>query len=139
MTVASSHAVVVGAQTDSEPETRGGPDSSEREDDTTNPEHSLQGEHARPQGAPPASEGRGTSSHGSGDHAAAMGNVLGAALTYQLRQPDIYRALGMDHPPTSIPVSEADRWLESWHVIASSVPSQQAKLSKIAAQSSTSM
>ena len=65
----------------------------------------------------------------SGDHAAAMGNVLGAALTCQLRQPQIYKALGMDRPPISITVFEADRWLDSWHVVASSVPSQQAKLS----------
>lgn len=75
-------------------------------------------------------------SHVSGDHEAAMGNVLGAALTCQLRQPQIYKALGMDRPPISIPVYEADRWLDSWHVIASSVPSQQAKLSRSAPQSS---
>ena len=94
-------------------------------------------EHGRASGAPCGSDRGGTGgSQGSGDHEAAKGNVLGLALTCQLRQPQIYKALGMDRPPISIPVFEADRWLESWHVIASSLPSQQAKLSRSAAQSS---
>ena len=42
--------------------------------------------------------------------------------------------LGMGKAPTSTPVFEADSWLESWQVVASSVPSQQAKLSECAAQ-----
>ena len=40
-----------------------------------------------------------------------------------------------EQAPMSIPVFEADRWLESWHVIASRVPSQHAKLCKSAPQS----
>ena len=88
-------------------------------------------EHGRASDAPSGSDRGGTGgSRGSSDHEAAKGNVLGLALTCQLRQPQIYKALGMDRPPISIPVFEADRWLESWHVIASSVPSQQAKLSR---------
>lgn len=75
----------------------------------------------------------------SGDHDAAMGNVLGSALTYLLHQPQIYKALGMNRPPISISVFEADQWWESWHVIASSIPSQQAKLSESAPQSSVSL
>ncbi len=94
---------------------------------------SLHFEHKRPLGAPCKSDTGGTSSsEDSGDHDAAMGNVLGSALTYQLRQPQIYKALGMDNPLSSIPVFEADQWLESWQVIASSVPPQQAKLSESA-------
>ena len=93
-------------------------------------------EHGRASGAPYASDRGGTrGSQDLGDHEAAKGNVLGLALTCQLRQPQIYKALGMDRPLNSIPVFEADRWLESWHVIASSVPSQQAKLSRSAPQS----
>ena len=42
------------------------------------------------------------------DHEAAKGNVLGLALTCQLRQPQIYIAQGMDRPPNSILVFEAD-------------------------------
>ena len=68
-----------------------------------------------------------------------MGNVLVSALTYQLHQPQIYKALGMNRPPISISVFEADQWWESWHVIASSIPSQQAKLSESAPQSSVSL
>ena len=40
-----------------------------------------------------------------------MGNVLGSALTYQLRQPEAYEALSMHKLPNSFPVFEADRWL----------------------------
>ena len=93
-------------------------------------------DYSRASGAAYASDSSGTGgSQDSGDHEAAKSNVLGSALRCQLRQPQIYKALGMDRPPTSIPVFEAERWLESWHVIASSVPSQQAKLSRSAPQS----
>ncbi|KAA6429165.1 MAG: hypothetical protein FRX49_00562 [Trebouxia sp. A1-2] len=96
-----------------------------------------QNEHGRASGAPYGTDRGDTGeSQDSGDNEAAMGNVLGAALTCQLRQPTIYKALGMDRPPTSIPVFDADHWLDSWHVIASSMPSQQAKLSGSAPQSS---
>lgn len=47
----------------------------------------------------------------------------------QMCQPQKCKALGMDRSPVSIPVFEADRRLDSWHVTASSMPSQQAKLS----------
>jgi len=130
----------VGASTDSEPGTGGDRDSSKQKGDMANREHSLKIEHTRPPGAPYGSDRGGTSSsQESGDHDAAMGNVLSPALTCQLRQPQIYKALGMDRPPISIPVFEADQWLESWHVIASSIPSQQAKLSESAPQSSISL
>ncbi len=120
-----------GAQMDSESGIWGDRDGSEQEGDMANREHSLNFEHKRPLGGPCKSDRGGTSSsQESGDHDAAMGNVLGSALTYQLRQPQIYKALGMDIPPSSIPVFEADQWLESWQVIASSIPSQQAKLSE---------
>ena len=96
-----------------------------------------QNEHGRASGAPDGTDrGDTAGSQDPGDYDAAMGNVLGAALTCQLRQPEIYQALGMDRPPTSIPVFEADHWLDSWHVIASSMPSQQAKLSRSTSQSS---
>ena len=103
-------------------------------------EHSLKDEHAHSSDASYGRDRGDTSrSQESGDHAAAMGNMLGSALTYQLHQPQIYKALGMDRPPTFIPVFEADQWLESWRVIASSIPSQQAKLSGSAAQSFVSL
>ncbi|KAL3143544.1 hypothetical protein ABBQ38_002343 [Trebouxia sp. C0009 RCD-2024] len=96
-----------------------------------------QNEHGRASGAPYGTDRGDTGgSQDSGDNEAAMGNVLGVALTCQLRQPTIYKALGMDRPPTSIPVFDADHWLDSWHVIASSMPSQQAKLSGSAPHSS---
>lgn len=79
---------------------------------------------------------QGTSHH---DNAAAMSNVLAAALRHQLHQPDIYEALGMSAPPTSIPIREVDNWMDSWRVVASSVPSEQAKLCKVAPQSSSQL
>ena len=125
---------VVGAQTNSDSGTGGRRDGSEQGHETAN--CGRKDEHGRASGAPYGSDRGGTGgSQDSGDHEAAKGNVLGLALICQLRQPQIYKALGMDRPPNSIPVFEADRWLESWHVIASSVPSQQAKLSRFAPQS----
>ncbi len=125
---------VVGGQTDSEPGTEGDQDGSEQEGNMAGCEHSPKDEHA----SYGPDRGDTSRSQESGDHDAAMGNLLGSALTYQLHQPEIYKALGMDRPPTSIPVFEADQWLESWHVIASSVPSQQAKLSQSAPKSAVS-
>ncbi len=132
-----------GAEMDSELGICGNRNGSEQEPpqgDMAKRGDSLHFEHKRPLGASCKSDTGGTSSSedsgdhdaASGDHDVAMGNVLGSALTYQLRQPQIYKALGMDKPLSSIPAFEADQWLESWQVIASSVPSQQAKLSESA-------
>ena len=120
----------LGAQAISDSGTGGQGDGSEEGHEMANRDRN---EHGRASGAPDGTDRGGTGgSQDSGDYEAAMGNVLGAVLTCQLRQPPIYKALGMDRPPTSIPVFEAGRWLDSWHVIASSMPSQQAKLSRSA-------
>ena len=125
---------VSGAEKKSDSGTGGQRDRSEEGHEMANCD---QNEHGRASGAPYGTDRGDTGeSQDSGDNEAAMGNVLGAALTCQLRQPTIYKALGMDRPPTSIPVFDADHWLDSWHVIASSMPSQQAKLSGSAPQSS---
>lgn len=124
---------VLGAQTSSDSGTGGQRDGSEEGHEMANGDQS---EHGRASGAPYGTDRGDTGgSQDSGDYEAAMGNVLGAALTCQLRQPHIYEVLNMDRAPTSIPVFEADHWLDSWHVIASSMPSQQAKLSRSAPQS----
>ena len=77
--------------------------------------------HAQP-GAPDKSERDKINgqSQQSGDPDAAMDNVLGSALTYQLRQLKTYEALSMHKPPNFIPVFEPDHWLKSWQVVASS-------------------
>ena len=123
----------LGAQTSSGSGTGGQGDDSEEE----HAANQVQNEHGRASGAPDGTDrGHTGRFQDSGDYEAAMGNVLGSALTCQLRQPQIYKALGMDRPLSSIPVFQADRWLDSWHVIASSMPSQQAKLSRSASYSS---
>ena len=125
---------VLGAQTSSDSGTGAQRDGSKEGHEMANRDQS---EHGRASGAPYGTDRGDTGgSQDSGDNEAAMGNVLGAALTYQLRQPHIYEALGMDRAPASIPVFEADHWLDSWHVIATSMPSQQAKLSRSAPHSS---
>ena len=89
---------VVGGQTDSEPGTEGDQGGSEQEGNMAGCEHSPKDEHA----SYGPDRGDTSRSQESGDHDAAMGNLLGSALTYQLHQPEIYKALGMDRPPTSI-------------------------------------
>lgn len=71
-----------------------------------------------------------SSSQHSGDHHAAVGNVLGSALTCQLRQPEGSSYLDIVGGP---PPSCAQR-LEVWNISASKLPSQQAKLVNFAAQ-----
>ena len=128
------HFACLGARTKSDSETGGQRDSSEEGHEMANRDQSeLGGASGAPYGTDRGDTG---GSQDSGDYEAAMGNVLGAALTCQSRQPHVYKALGMDTAPTSIPVFEADHWLDSWHVIGSSMPSQQAKLSRSPPQSS---
>ncbi len=87
---------VVGGETDSEPGTEGDQDGNEQEGDMARREHSLKDEHAHSSDASYGRDRGDTSrSQESGDHAAAMGNILGSALTYQLHQPQIYKAIGL--------------------------------------------
>lgn len=135
--VASTTHVVVsvaGAQpgTDSAPGGQGGGDEPGG-DGTQDARHENSPKPSAKQSGTPVTS-QGTSHH---DNAAATSNVLAAALRHQLHQPEVYEALGMSAPPTSIPICEVDNWMDSWRVVASSVPSQQAKLSKVAPQSSS--
>ena len=124
-------AVVAGPQIETHFDTGGPGDGSQQGGGKSRHDHSQsESRHEPAQGRSTDSSTNGGSQRSADcESDAAMGGVLAAALTSQLRQPSIYKALGMTMAPTSIPVWEADRWLESWHVIASSVPSEQAKLS----------
>ncbi len=70
-----------------------------------------------------------TSQADAGEQEAVQREALGAALRYHLHQPQVFKAFGLEQPPTSIPVCDADGWVESWRVTASSDPHMQAKIS----------
>lgn len=110
-----------GAEDDPDTRAQGQWDDSQQEQPIGDNDNLVADRHAQP-GAPDESERdkiKGQSQQ-SGDCDAVMGNVLGSALTYQLRQLETYEALSMHKLPNFIPVFEADHWLKSWQVVAGS-------------------
>ena len=115
---------------DSEPGTEGDQDGSEQEGDMAGREHSLKDEHAS-YGPDRGDTSRSQETETMMQPWAMYWVLLSHINCTSLKSTKRWAWTGL--PPLS--VCEADQWLESWHVIASSAPSQQVKLSKSAPKS----